>query len=134
MGQQQLIIIVLCTITIGIAISVGILIFTTDAIQERRDAIMQDMIILASNARAHYFRPASMGGGNNSYNGYRIPKRLLSNENGSYICDIQYGGTIIEFTGSSVDDPADKITAQLDASKDKLTGWTYYNNFDYDEE
>ena len=92
MGQQQLLLIILGVIIVGIAIAVGLSLFSAQSVQSNHDAIINDLNNIAANAYQHYIRPASMGGGANSYDGtgatgaaaYAIPSRMQTNENGTY--------------------------------------------------
>ncbi len=68
MGQQQLLLIILGVIIVGIAIAVGLSMFTAQSIGAQRDAIISDITNLAANAYQHRIRPASMGGGGGAYN------------------------------------------------------------------
>ena len=63
MGQQQLLLIVLGTIIVGVAVVVGINMFTTGAINAERDALLQDVNNIASSAAAYWRKPAALGGG-----------------------------------------------------------------------
>ena len=63
MGQQQLLLIILGVIVVGIAVAVGITMFSDNAISANRDAVTNDLVNLASRAQQYYRRPASMGGG-----------------------------------------------------------------------
>ena len=63
MGQQQLLLIVLGTIIVGVAVVVGINMFTQGAVNAERDAVMQDINAIASDAAAYWRKPAAMGGG-----------------------------------------------------------------------
>jgi hypothetical protein len=128
MGQQQLILIVLCTIIIGVAIAVGIVIFSADAILAERDALIGDLTIVASNARAFYIRPSSMGGGNNSFFGYVLPVRLSSTENGTYTRAIDDAKTIT-FTGYSAANEDNYLTVKVTATDGKME-WKFYGEFD----
>ncbi len=69
MGQQQLLLIVLGTIIVGVAVVVGINMFTTGAINAERDALLQDVNNVASNAASYWRRPAALGGGNKTFVG-----------------------------------------------------------------
>src|SRR3990170_400864 len=94
MGQQQLLLIILGVIIVGIAIAVGLSLFSAQSIQSNRDAIINDLNNLAAQAYQHKIRPASMGGGNGSYDGstptagsgtsFVIPSKMSANENASY--------------------------------------------------
>ncbi len=63
MGQQQLLLIILGVIIVGLAIAVGITMFRDNAVSTNRDAIANDLMHLAAKARHFYKRPTSMGGG-----------------------------------------------------------------------
>jgi hypothetical protein len=93
MGQQQLLLIILGVIIVGIAIAVGLSLFSAQSVQANHDAIINDLNNIAANAYQHYIRPASMGGGSNTYDGtgavgavaYTIPTRMSANENATYV-------------------------------------------------
>ncbi|MBR9978005.1 MAG: hypothetical protein KFH87_07950, partial [Bacteroidetes bacterium] len=67
MGTQQLLLIVLGVIIVGIAVVVGINIFGTNAEQANKDAITQDCLRLAAAAQGFYRKPTMLGGGNNTF-------------------------------------------------------------------
>ena len=54
MGQQQLLLIVLGTIIVGVAVVVGINMFTTGAVNAERDALVQDVNNIASSAASYW--------------------------------------------------------------------------------
>jgi len=62
MGQQQLLLVILVTIIVGIATVVAINIFGTAAENANRDAIRQDLLSAATTAQAIWTRPEMMGG------------------------------------------------------------------------
>ncbi len=86
MGQQQLLLIVLGVIVVGIAVAIGINIFTESAAQANFDAVISDMLRIASNAQQWYMKPGSLGGGGRSYSAFTLPQISASgsNANGSY--------------------------------------------------
>jgi hypothetical protein len=63
MGTQQILLIVLSVIIVGIAVAVGITMFNAQATNSNRQAIMGDMNNLASSALAYYKTPETHGGG-----------------------------------------------------------------------
>ncbi|NQT10046.1 MAG: hypothetical protein HQ573_02625, partial [Desulfobacteraceae bacterium] len=69
MGQQQLLLIVLGTIIVGVAVVVGINMFGQGAVNAERDALLQDVNSIASNAAAYWRKPAALGGGARSFVG-----------------------------------------------------------------
>jgi hypothetical protein len=67
MGQQQLLLIVLGAIIVGISIIVGLNMFQTGAVQGNIDAVTQDVMTIASRAQEWWRKPAQMGGGDRSW-------------------------------------------------------------------
>ncbi|MFQ5601895.1 MAG: hypothetical protein ACE5HS_01350 [bacterium] len=111
MGQQQLLLIVLSAIIVGIAIVVGINLVTTSAGQANFDAVMQDLITLGERAREWYRKPALSGGGGNSFaaltNDAAMNSLLgwpSSNENGTYSVQTAGSATSVTFQGIGVED------------------------------
>ena len=72
MGQQQLLLIILGVIIVGVAIAVGITMFSGQSIASNRDAIFMDLSTLGSDGYQWKIRPTMMGGGNGTYSGYNI--------------------------------------------------------------
>jgi hypothetical protein len=68
-GQQQLLLIILSVIVVGIAVALGITMFSDSSINENRDALTNDLTNLGSRAHQYYRRPSYLGGGGNSFNG-----------------------------------------------------------------
>ena len=96
MGQQQLLLIVLSVIIVGIAVVVGINMFSASAASANLEAVTGDLMNLAARAQQYYVKPAGMGGGGNSFNGLTIkdltPK--AKNENGTYFVEEPSGSTV----------------------------------------
>ena len=84
MGQQQLLLIVLGVIVVGIAVVVGINLFNASAEEANKDGIVSDCTNLGAMAQQYYKKPSSMGGGANSFVGWSIPSGLDSTSNGTY--------------------------------------------------
>ena len=68
MGQQQLLLVILVTIIVGIATVVAINTFGSAADQANIDAVTNDIATLASAAQGFYMRPAMLGGGSRNFN------------------------------------------------------------------
>ena len=86
MGSQQLLLIAVGLVIIGIMIAVGITMFSDQATSNNRDEVANDLAHFAALARAYYRRPAVFGGGQNSFRGLtmgRITSRP-QNDNGTY--------------------------------------------------
>ena len=68
MGQQQLLLIVLGVIVVGIAVVVGINLFNANAESSTQDSIVSQGTNIGALAQQYYKKPVSMGGGGNSFN------------------------------------------------------------------
>jgi hypothetical protein len=73
MGQQQLLLIVLGVIIVGIAVVVGINLFNANAEESTKDGVVSDCTNLGAMAQQYYKKPTSMGGGGNSFVGWEVP-------------------------------------------------------------
>ena len=72
MGQQQLLLVILVTILVGIATVVALNVFGDSAQSANRDAVRQDLLGGAATAQGFYIRPEIMGGGENSFVGIEL--------------------------------------------------------------
>ena len=109
MGQQQLLLIILGVIIVGIAIAVGLSLFAANSIQANKDAMINDINNIAANAYQYRIRPTSMGGGNNSYVGYTVPTKLSSNANATYAASAA-SATSVLITGTSIPNSPNVVT------------------------
>ncbi len=126
MGQQQLLLIVLSTIIVGISIAVGINIVTTSAGQANFDAVMQDLLVISERARDWYRKPALTGGGGNDFTGLDLQANIgwpAANENGAYTISTAGNATTIVFQGIGVEDldqDGTNATIQVAAFRDSV--------------
>jgi hypothetical protein len=88
MGQQQLLLIVLGVIIVGIAVVAGINLFVSNSASSNRDAIVTHLLTLGSNAQLHYRKPIPLGGGGISFTNWTIPAGLSSNANGTFTATV----------------------------------------------
>jgi hypothetical protein len=131
MGQQQLLLIILGVIIVGIAIAVGLSMFSAQSVQSNKDAIINDLNNIAANAYQYKIRPTSMGGGSGAYNGgtygYTIPSKMVSNANASYAAS-GVSATSVTLTGTSAQYTGASVVATLN-SNGELGSWTYNGDF-----
>ena len=69
MGQQQLLLVILVTIIVGIATVVAINTFSSAAEGANLDAVRQDVANIAASAQGYYIKPTMLGGGGNTFTG-----------------------------------------------------------------
>ena len=91
MGQQQLLLIVLGVIIVGIAIVVGINLFNANAEESAKDTLVSEGTNLGAMAQQFYKKPVALGGGGNAFttlngapNDWAIPASLVETAGGSW--------------------------------------------------
>jgi hypothetical protein len=117
MGQQQLLLIVLGVIVVGIAVVVGINLFNANAISSNRDGVVSDLNNLGAMAQQFYKKPTAMGGGGNSFgvtNGattaWAIPAQLANTANGVYTTPGGTTSVVITGVGTELADGTNYVT------------------------
>ncbi|MDH4188321.1 MAG: hypothetical protein OEV08_15130 [Nitrospira sp.] len=111
MGQQQLLLIVLSVIIVGIAVVVGINMFNDQAASSNLDGLTADLVNLASRAQQHFRRPTAMGGGGGSFAlltanaaGLAYLTTQPTNENGTYNIQVAGNATTVTVRGVGTED------------------------------
>jgi hypothetical protein len=88
MGQQQLLLIVLGVIVVGIAIAAGMGLFSSSKESSIKDELVAQNMAIAANAQQYYVKPLSMAGGNQSFLNYGTGSatlgKLAYTTNGTY--------------------------------------------------
>ncbi|MDA3860603.1 MAG: hypothetical protein PF445_05205 [Melioribacteraceae bacterium] len=113
MGQQQLLLIILGIIIVGVAIVVGINMFTAHAIDAKRNNLTNDLIHLASEAQKYYKTPTSMGGGSQKFTGWEISSKLATNADGTFSATVSEQDVIIIGTGNEVVQGSDSVEVKI---------------------
>lgn len=122
MGQQQLLLIVLGVIIVGIAVVVGINVFTASSSNANRDAVVSDLTNLASNAQQFYRKPTALGGGGNTFTGWTIPTNLTSTPNGSYTATVAAQSVTLVGLGNEIgNDGTDPVQVTMTVTPTKVT-------------
>ncbi len=112
MGQQQLLLIVLGVIIVGIAVVVGINLFNANAISANRDGVISDLNNLGTMAQQYYKKPTSMAGGGNTFTGWTVPASLDTTANGTYTATVSAQSVTIVGVGTETgDDGTNKVKA-----------------------
>lgn len=100
MGQQQLLLIVLGVIIVGIAIVVGINLFNANAEESYKDTMSSEGTNLGALAQQYFKKPVALGGGGNSFAGFAIPAQLVTTTSGGWAISTAGTATGINFTGT----------------------------------
>ena len=108
MGQQQLLLIVLGVIIVGIAVVVGINLFNANAEEAAKDGVVSDCTNLGAMAQQHYKKPGSMGGGANTFDGsgtngvtWAIPVNLVKYSERTYTATV--GAQQVDLVGDPLE-------------------------------
>ncbi len=116
MGTQQILLIVLSVIIVGIAVAVGITMFNSQASSSNRQAVIGDMNNLAASALSFYKTPSTHGGGSNSFGAagtedtigawigfdYAASNNTCTTSNGTYVITCADGSISIAGTGTEL--------------------------------
>jgi hypothetical protein len=107
MGQQQLLLIVLGVIIVGVAIVAGIAMFNAGAEESAKDELVAQSIVIGSNAQQFYRKPVAMSGGGNTFDqggignaGFVIPPKMMATANGNYTAAV--GPQQVVITGTPI--------------------------------
>ena len=120
MGQQQLLLIVLALIIVGIAIAISVQLFRSNAIEDKRDILIEETSSLAALAIQYYKKPREMGGGGKSFLGWTIPSSMVQTYNGNFMtASITSNQVIITGTGTEIVTGTDSIKVETYVSGDE---------------
>jgi Tfp pilus assembly protein PilE len=127
MGQQQLLLIILGVIIVGIAVAVGITMFKTNAVAANRDALVNDLTNMAARAQQYYRRPTSLGGGNQKFDGFTLTAKEAYNANMSSATTWSASGDVCTFvaTGTEKGSSGSYITVTMQVGPDNIDTVTF---------
>jgi hypothetical protein len=132
MGTQQLLLIILGIIIVGIAIAVGVQQFDAHSTASNKDGVAASLVNIGANAYQFKIRPASMGGGSNAYDNskgaqsaYSIPGKMVSDDFGTYTL-VSVSANLCTIKGvSTVNSQWSAVCTVNDTGKTNITftGW-----------
>ena len=88
MGQQQLLLIVLGVIIVGIAVVVGINLFNANARESTKDTMVSEATNIGAMAQQYFKKPVALGGGGNTFVGFtstKVPANILTTSTATYV-------------------------------------------------
>jgi len=110
MGQQQLLLIVLGVIIVGIAVVVGINLFNANAEESTKDTIVSEGTNLGALAQQFAKKPKALGGGGNRFDkggagdaGFTIPTQLLNTTSAKWTLNGTKDSVEVNFKGTPTD-------------------------------
>ena len=116
MGQTQLLLVVLGMMLVGIAIYVGVSMFSANTVEDSRNAIIVDLQNFAARANAYYWKPTTQGGGGKSFNGITMSHvyPMVENPNGrDAIESVDADQCVISGVGKVVTTNGDSIRVRI---------------------
>jgi hypothetical protein len=122
MGQQQLLLIILGIIVVGIAIILGFTMYNSNSVSANRESLMNEMLHLSSLAVAYYHKPAMLGGGGNSFEGWEIPVEFQKSIDGKIKYNYQSKKDRVTITGTGTEignDGSSKIQMKIFVYQDR---------------
>ncbi len=140
MGQQQLLLIILGVIIVGIAVAVGITMFQDNAISANKDAVTNDLVQLAAKAQQYYRKPVALGGGGNTFTAgspaltanaaglaMLVSTTFSDNDNGKYqLTTVNAQSVVFTGTGKTQDAAGqyNQVTMTVTPATYSLGAWT----------
>jgi hypothetical protein len=114
MGQQQILLIILSVIVVGVAVAAGINLFSANAIEQKRNEVINECALLASEAQLYYRKPIALSGGGKSFIGWTVPHQYHTTVAGSFSATIiSSEEVIITGIGNEVVTANDSIEVKL---------------------
>jgi len=141
MGQQQLLLVILVTIIVGIATVVAINTFSSAAEGANLDAVRQDVASITVSAQGYFIKPAMLGGGGQSFEfltfqNLTFPSDELSddfltasNQNGTYVISAR---SATEFTVTAYPSSLEGYVALTGTASNSLEGTITRDNLTWD--
>lgn len=125
MGQQQLLLIVLGVIIVGIAVVVGINVFTARSVEANKSALVADLKKIGLMAQQYYRKPGAMG----AFTGWTVPSALAQTQNMSAAVTANVAAQTVTLlaTGTENGVNGSKITVQMKFLPDRIDSTTFPN-------
>jgi len=128
MGQQQILLIVLAVIVVGIAIIIAINLFGANSTTTNREAVIAGLTNLATVAQQYYMRPTNLGGGGNSFTGFTVPLALTSTADGTYTATTSATSVTLVGVGNQLgNDGSTNVKVTMVVGSNAITSTTINN-------
>lgn len=119
MGQQQLLLIVLGSIVVGMAMYTAVRLADTIQKDNNRDQMILQISTIDMYARQYAMKPTSLGGGGRSFAGFTIPDNMQNTSTGRFV-GFQLGQQYLVL-GYGTEKGKDNESSTL------VYGWVYLN-------
>jgi len=120
MGQQQLLLIVLGVIIVGVAIITAIILFRANAVETKRDIILNETMNIAMMAQEYYKKPMILGGGSGNFTNWKMPPKMNTTAAGNYSAIVTDQEVTLTGTGNEIVSGTDSVKVQIIVFGDSL--------------
>ncbi|MDZ7625576.1 MAG: hypothetical protein U5J96_14170 [Ignavibacteriaceae bacterium] len=108
-------------IIVGIAIAISVQLFRSNAIESKRDLLIEETTSLAAMAIQYYKKPRELGGGGSSFVGWQIPSQMVQTYNGNFMrAVVNASEVLITGTGSEVVTGTDSIKVETTVKPNEI--------------
>jgi hypothetical protein len=108
-------------IIVGIAIAVSIQLFRSNAIDSKRDILIEETTSIGLMAIQYFKKPAEIGGGSQSFTGWEIPSQMTTTVNGNFMTStVDPDQVIITGTGTELVTGNDSIKVQTTITANEI--------------
>lgn len=103
MGQQQLLLMSLGVIIVGVTLLFAIDLFSSNAVDMNRQALLTDCLAYGAKAHRHYRKPRVLGGGGRDFNGFSLTAKEADTDDGTF------NSTTTQPSGATLVAPEDDV-------------------------
>ena len=124
MGSQQILLILVGVITVGLMIYAGMDLARNYFETSNRDQLITTLNDLGVLAQQYYRKPAELGGGGGSYSGWALPTDITKTDAGKFKVTVRANRVDFTATGKEIgmnDKGKVKVTCRVDQNGIRMT-------------
>jgi hypothetical protein len=124
MGTQQLLLILVGVIVVGLTIFAGFSVAKNYTETSNRDQLITTLNDLALLANQHYKKPVAQGGGGGVYTGFTIPRQFRTTPTGNFSATVRANRVDFTATGKEIGRNGRtvvRVTARVEPNRTRLT-------------
>jgi len=129
MGQQQMLLLVLATIVVGISIRVGFRMVDSQNMQQNRDQLINQTQYIYAYAEQYATKSRGQAGGSGTYTNFTLPKNMTQSAAGTFIATVSGTSdlTIIGTGNVKGNNGTSPVSVTCTITKRKITKMTINN-------
>lgn len=102
MGSQQILLIIVGVIVIGLMVTSGIRLFSSYMETSNREQLISTVYDLCILAQQHYKKPREQGGGGNTFTGWVLPRQFRNTPAGRFTATVRAARINFTATGNAI--------------------------------